>query len=212
MSDFFLLKLPILPSWPESGGPADHRTQERGCVLGLLTGQAGACRIPETAGSGSLYRAGGLPQGGRPTEDAGPRPGPPDGRRAAAAVVRRRPARLFPIQPPRERSPGRRRAAGLRLLVALCREPQRVSGDKPFFLACRSAGKLLRVAYELCLCIGAYLRLAPGSVTHKRREISPCCSIGSTPAAEAARAASLGLRGRSAAADPFRIRGGVHYA
>jgi hypothetical protein len=34
---------------------------------------------------------------------------------------------------------------GLRLLVALCRELQRVSGEKPFFLGCRTAGKLLGV-------------------------------------------------------------------
>jgi hypothetical protein len=37
--------------------------------------------------------------------------------------------------------------AGLRLLVALCRELQRVSGDKPFFLACRTAGGLLGVTH-----------------------------------------------------------------
>jgi len=34
---------------------------------------------------------------------------------------------------------------GLRLLAALCQELQRPSGDKPFFLACRTAGKLLEV-------------------------------------------------------------------
>jgi hypothetical protein len=34
---------------------------------------------------------------------------------------------------------------GLRLLAALCQELQRASGDKPFFLACRTAGKLLGV-------------------------------------------------------------------
>jgi hypothetical protein len=33
----------------------------------------------------------------------------------------------------------------LRLLVALCRELQRASGDRPFFLACRTAGRLLDV-------------------------------------------------------------------
>ncbi len=33
----------------------------------------------------------------------------------------------------------------VQLLVALCRELQRVSGEKPFFLACRTAGKLLGV-------------------------------------------------------------------
>jgi len=31
----------------------------------------------------------------------------------------------------------------LRLLIALCRELQRVSGDRPFFLACRTAADLL---------------------------------------------------------------------
>ena len=36
---------------------------------------------------------------------------------------------------------------GLRLLVALCRELQRVSGDKPSFLACRTAGGLLGVKH-----------------------------------------------------------------
>ena len=35
----------------------------------------------------------------------------------------------------------------LRLLVALCRELQRASGDKPFFLACRTAGNLLKVTH-----------------------------------------------------------------
>ena len=34
---------------------------------------------------------------------------------------------------------------GLRLLVALCRELQRASGDRPFFLGCRTAGRLLKV-------------------------------------------------------------------
>ena len=38
-------------------------------------------------------------------------------------------------------------ADGLRLLVALCRELQRVSGDKPFYLACRTAGGLLGVKH-----------------------------------------------------------------
>ena len=31
------------------------------------------------------------------------------------------------------------------LLVAVCRELQRASGDKPFFLACRTTGRLLGV-------------------------------------------------------------------
>jgi hypothetical protein len=35
--------------------------------------------------------------------------------------------------------------AEVRLLVALCRELQRASGDRPFFLACRTAGQLLQV-------------------------------------------------------------------
>jgi hypothetical protein len=34
---------------------------------------------------------------------------------------------------------------GLRLLVAVCRELQRVSGQGEFFLSCRTAGKLLGV-------------------------------------------------------------------
>ena len=33
--------------------------------------------------------------------------------------------------------------------MALCRELQQVSGDKPFFLACRSAGKLLGVDHTM---------------------------------------------------------------
>lgn len=32
---------------------------------------------------------------------------------------------------------------GLRLLVAICRELQNVSGNKPFYLACRTAATLL---------------------------------------------------------------------
>jgi hypothetical protein len=36
---------------------------------------------------------------------------------------------------------------GLRLLVAVCRELQRVSGEGEFFLSCRTAGKLLGVNY-----------------------------------------------------------------
>ncbi len=35
-----------------------------------------------------------------------------------------------------------------RLLVGLCRELQRASGDEPFFLACRTAGRLLGVRHE----------------------------------------------------------------
>jgi hypothetical protein len=34
---------------------------------------------------------------------------------------------------------------GLWLLASLCRELQRASGDKPFFLSCRTAGRLLEV-------------------------------------------------------------------
>ena len=34
---------------------------------------------------------------------------------------------------------------GLRLLVALCRELQKVSGNKPFYLACRTASSLLEL-------------------------------------------------------------------
>ena len=33
----------------------------------------------------------------------------------------------------------------LRLLVALCRKLQQAAGDDPFFLACRTAGRLLNV-------------------------------------------------------------------
>lgn len=39
--------------------------------------------------------------------------------------------------------PRRYEGKGLRLLMALCRELQRSSGDKPFFLACRTAAWLL---------------------------------------------------------------------
>lgn len=37
---------------------------------------------------------------------------------------------------------------GLRLLVALCRELQRLSGEKPFYLACRTAARLLGLDSE----------------------------------------------------------------
>jgi hypothetical protein len=37
---------------------------------------------------------------------------------------------------------------GLRLLVALCRELQRLAGDNPFFLGCRDAGRLLGVSFQ----------------------------------------------------------------
>ena len=43
---------------------------------------------------------------------------------------------------------------GLRLLVALCRELQRASGDKPFFLACRTAGGLLGVKHVTAWAAG----------------------------------------------------------
>jgi hypothetical protein len=36
----------------------------------------------------------------------------------------------------------------LRLLVSLCRELQRVSGDSPFFLSCRTAERLLGVPFK----------------------------------------------------------------
>ncbi len=35
----------------------------------------------------------------------------------------------------------------VRLLVALCRELQRAAGDGPFYLAARTAGRLLEVEY-----------------------------------------------------------------
>ncbi len=35
----------------------------------------------------------------------------------------------------------------MRLLAALCRELQRESGDRPFYLACRTAGRLLKSDY-----------------------------------------------------------------
>ncbi len=37
---------------------------------------------------------------------------------------------------------------GLRLLVALCKALQDAKGDRPFFLGCRSAGKLLDVPFQ----------------------------------------------------------------
>lgn len=37
--------------------------------------------------------------------------------------------------------------AGLRLLVSLCREMQRTCGDGPFYLSCRTAGRLLHVEH-----------------------------------------------------------------
>ncbi len=38
-------------------------------------------------------------------------------------------------------------SAGVRLLVAICRELQRASGEQPFFLSCRTAAQLLGVTY-----------------------------------------------------------------
>jgi hypothetical protein len=38
--------------------------------------------------------------------------------------------------------------AEMRLLVALCRELQRASGEKPFYLACRTAARLLGLDVE----------------------------------------------------------------
>ena len=35
--------------------------------------------------------------------------------------------------------------SGLRVLVAICRELQRAAGTNPFFLGCRTAGRLLGV-------------------------------------------------------------------
>jgi hypothetical protein len=37
---------------------------------------------------------------------------------------------------------------GLRLLVGLCAELQRLAGDRPFFLGCRDAGRLLGVPFQ----------------------------------------------------------------
>ncbi len=39
-------------------------------------------------------------------------------------------------------------ASETRLLVALCCELQRVAGEKPFFLGCRTAGELIGVEYS----------------------------------------------------------------
>ena len=36
----------------------------------------------------------------------------------------------------------------MRVLVAFCREMQRIAGDRPFFLGCRDAHKLLKVSYK----------------------------------------------------------------
>jgi hypothetical protein len=36
----------------------------------------------------------------------------------------------------------------LRLLVTLCRELQRQAGDRPFYLGCRDAGRLLGVPFQ----------------------------------------------------------------
>ena len=57
--------------------------------------------------------------------------------------------KLFEVakQSPTPQAALRYEQGGLRLLVALCRELQRVSGDKPFFLGCRTAGSLLGVKH-----------------------------------------------------------------
>jgi hypothetical protein len=43
----------------------------------------------------------------------------------------------------------------LRLLVGLCRELQRLAGDRPFFLGCRDAGMLLGIPFQVA---ARYLR------------------------------------------------------
>ena len=48
-------------------------------------------------------------------------------------------------QSPLPQAAGRYEQPDLQLLVGICRELQRASGDNPFFLACRTAGKLLGV-------------------------------------------------------------------
>jgi hypothetical protein len=37
---------------------------------------------------------------------------------------------------------------GVRTLVALCAELQRLAGDRPFYLGCRDAGRLLGVPFQ----------------------------------------------------------------
>jgi hypothetical protein len=43
----------------------------------------------------------------------------------------------------------------LRLLVGVCRELQRLAGDRPFFLGCRDAGRLLAIPFQKA---ASYLR------------------------------------------------------
>jgi hypothetical protein len=56
------------------------------------------------------------------------------------------------------------------LLVGLCAELQRVAGDRPFFIGCRSAGKLLGITFQRAakylrrLCAdGTLVRLTRGT-------------------------------------------------
>ncbi|MBN2025120.1 MAG: hypothetical protein JW809_20250 [Pirellulales bacterium] len=65
----------------------------------------------------------------------------PQGAEPMTAILQR--ARQAPPPP----AAARYEQAGLRLLVALCRELQRAAGEEPFFLACRTAGRLLDVSH-----------------------------------------------------------------
>jgi hypothetical protein len=66
----------------------------------------------------------------------------PRGQEPMTAILEK--AKTNPLPP----AAGRYDHDGLRLLVAVCRELQHVSGEQEFFLSCRTAGKLLGVDHS----------------------------------------------------------------
>ena len=63
----------------------------------------------------------------------------PKGQEPVTAIFEKAKGRPLPQAARQYESPG------VRLLVALCQELQRAAGDEPFFLGCRTAGRLLKV-------------------------------------------------------------------
>jgi hypothetical protein len=64
---------------------------------------------------------------------------------------------------------------GMRLLTALCRELQRLAGDRPFFLDCRTAGDLLGVSHKTAwewldtLCVlGVLTKVSSGTLKSRK--------------------------------------------
>jgi hypothetical protein len=61
---------------------------------------------------------------------------------------------------------------GLRLLIAVCRELQRVSGEREFLLSCRTAGNLLGVNH---VTAARYLFLLAQTASSKRSNEATGC-------------------------------------